>query len=40
LDSVSCQTKTATLIRISATVTTGNRSVGMLSFSGSRAEAA
>lgn len=39
-ESVSCQTKTATLIRISATVTIGNRSVGMLSFSGSRVRGA
>ena len=30
----SCQMKTATLIAISATVTTGNREVGMLSLSG------
>jgi hypothetical protein len=39
-DQVSCQTKTATLIRIRATVTIGNRSVGMLSFRGSRLRAA
>ena len=38
---LSCQMKTARLITISATVTTGNREVGLLSFSGStgRAEA-
>jgi len=34
---VSCQMNTTTLIRMRATVTTGNRSVGMLSLSGSRA---
>ena len=36
-DSVTCQTKTAMLITIRATVTTGNRSVGMLSLTGIRA---
>ena len=33
--SVSCQMKTATLIAMNSTVTTGNRPVGMLSLSGS-----
>src|SRR3954451_17662104 len=36
-DSVACQTKTAMLIAIRTTVTTGNRSVGMLSLTGIRA---
>jgi hypothetical protein len=40
LERVSCHTNTTTLIRISATVTTGKRSVGMLSFRGSRGDGA
>ena len=39
-DCVICQTKTRMLITINATVTTGNRSVGMLSLMGIRAREA